>query len=217
MPRKALAKAADWLKASPERVKKYQKGPDVERILKDVKESLPGFSPVAGIIRPMAIAKILARGEGKRAWPWLRGILRIPQKELSRIGKLSVEHRPGLYGQYIKSPSERAILLSKTASPTERTIWHEFAHARQYDPWKSFFKEGALVDLSRALDKVLKGRGYSKRTRYSTDPIETHAIAMEELAEGPLQVVKPQEYDELFERLLEESFREGQELLRHLS
>lgn len=223
MPRKAsaLAKASDWLRASPEeleKIERYRKeGPDIERILKETKESLPGFSPGAGIIKPMAAAKILAKGGGEKAWPWLRGILRAPQQELSRIQKLSLEHKPGVFGQYIQgSATPRTILLSKIAPPKESTVWHELTHARQYDPWEKFSGGERIRDLSKALNKALKRRGYLPQERYLKDPLETHARAMERIAGGPLRGVKPQEYDELFERLLEESMEKGTRELERL-
>jgi len=106
-----------------------------------------------GILKPFAAGRVLIGGSKaipelsrygtqeaygsapEYLWKWLRGILRAPQKELSRVRDIraAAEGPKSTLGRYYHPP-ESSIELFTKHRPSEETIWHELAHARQYRP-----------------------------------------------------------------------------------
>lgn len=214
----ALARVTDWFKASSEELesleRRRKKGPNIERIMEDVKESLPGLSPggIGAILKPVAIKKVIAAGLGKKAEPWLKGLRRIPQKELDLVEDVVVTSKyPKIRGGY--HPPSKRVFLSDLQKPLESTVWHEVAHARQYLP-----KGKEIIGLSKSVKEAAKRTKLSSRKQYSIDPHEVHArsvakVLTEEPYAGP---ISPEIYNKIYEELFRKSMLKGRETLKSL-
>ena len=112
--------------------------------------------------------------------------LKVPEKEYGRIKDISWSSMKGeaLDTKGLYFPMERDITLNPHLADLE-TIWHEFTHARQYNPEVgSRLPKGKnetvasyeLRTLLNTLTEVAESTGMSKRQFYRTiSPIERHA------------------------------------------
>jgi len=170
---------------------------------------IPGAAVVAKpaqILKPYAAARVVATGAKsfpKIAQPatslgkqeiesWiakavsgpLRGVLRAPQKELSRVKDITMAKFPdeaadilGIYNTILKNIKINAQALS----PKLRTIYHELVHGRQFEHFPPITPYSPLIS------------GFNKA-------IEAQAnLAANTLAKGRLPIT-PGQYDAIYKR-----------------
>ena len=147
-----------------------------------------------------------------------REALKVPEKEYRRIRDINWSSMKGeargTKGLYF--PREKDIALHPTLADTE-TIWHEFTHARQWNPEKMSkmpgggTEEAASQELQRLL-KELRELAYQARISktdfyYQVSPIERHARGV---ASSALKY--PTDFDLIYKTGLKRELFSGEKL-----
>jgi len=177
---------------------------------------IPGAGAVAGparMLKSHAIGKTavtgLRQGMGKKVWPWLKEMWKVPRREYARIKDISVKPpRGSLYGSFDTATSK--VELYKGRYPQPGTPVHELAHARQFLP--ELAEKGPAGTMMK-LATELEAKGLEPLVKKL--PWEMHAESVAEIV-GKGKRLSQGEYDVAFRKFLGKAGRRAQAIRKDL-
>jgi len=178
---------------------------------------IPGGGAVAKpvtMLKSHAIGKTaitgLRQGMGRKVWPWLKEMWKMPRREYARIKDISVKPPRGdLYGSFDTATGK--IELYKGRYPQPSTPTHELAHARQYLPELAESGEtGSLMKLATKLEE----KGLEPLIKKL--PWEMHAEGVAAEVAGKAKRLSQREYDITFRRFLGKAAKRARAITRDL-
>jgi len=220
----AVAKPRDDLtpKSILGRVYKEKTGKELGQIKRDILSEvamnlIPGGGFVAKpvtMLKSHALGKTaitgLRQGMGRKVWPWLKEMWKVPRREYARIKDISVKPpRGNVYGSFDTATGK--IELYKTRFPQRSTPTHELAHGRHSIP--ELAEKGPVGEMMR-LATELEKRGIEPLVKKL--PWEMHAESVAAEVAGKGSRLSQREYDVVFRRHLGKAAKRARAIKKDL-
>lgn len=151
----------------------------------------------------------LRQGMGRKVWPWIREMLKVPRREYARIEDIRVKPPRGdLYGSFNTETGK--IELYKGPHPRAETPVHELAHARQWIP--ELTESGQTKELMK-LATDLEKRGIEPLVKNIPWEMHAESVAKQVLGKGRLS---QREYDVAFRKFLGKAAKRARAITKDL-